>query len=141
LVKRVKQSGIYVSPTNYFFLSSFGEIPSEESIKLKPDYAYIPNSLKTSRWNVRERYQSLANPEESLEKYRRVRKKMVYELWKAGVPLMAGSDSPEFFLLTGFSIHDELETFVKAGLTPFAALQTATINTANYLGTIKTKDQ
>lgn len=139
LAKSVKRSGVYVSPTNYFFLSSFGEIPYEETIKQKPDYAYIPNSLKESRWKVRERYQSLDNPESSLEKYRSIRKKMVYELWKAGVSLMAGSDSPEFFLLTGFSIHDELETFVKAGLTPFAALQTATVNTANYLGTIKSK--
>jgi predicted amidohydrolase len=139
LAKRVKQSGIYVSPTNYFFLSSFGEISTEESIRQKPDYSFIPNSLKENRWKIRERYQNLDNSESSLEKYRRIRKKLVYELWKAGVPLMAGSDSPEFFLLTGFSIHDELETFVKAGLTPFAALQTATTNTANYLGTIKTK--
>ncbi len=43
---------------------------------------------------------------------------MAYELWKAGVPLMAGSDSPEFFLVQGFSLHDELEMFVKAGLSP-----------------------
>ena len=47
---------------------------------------------------------------------------------------MAGSDSPEWFLMTGFSIHDELETFVKAGLTPFAALQTATVNPSVHLG-------
>ena len=58
---------------------------------------------------------------------------MVYELWKAGVPLMAGSDSPEFFLVTGFSLHEELATFVDAGLTPFAALQTATINPSTFL--------
>lgn len=59
---------------------------------------------------------------------------MTFELWKAGVKLMTGSDSPEWFLLPGFATHDELETFVKAGLTPFAALQTATINPATYLG-------
>jgi len=139
LASIVKQSGISVSPTNYFFLSSFGEIPSEEFLKQKPDYEYIPRSLKEGRWKNRERYMIMENSEESLEKYRRIRKKMVYELWKAGVPLMAGSDSPEFFLLTGFSIHDELETFVKAGLTPFAALQTATVNTASYLGIGKRK--
>ena len=64
----------------------------------------------------------------------RLRKKITAELWKAGVPLMAGSDSPEWFLVAGFSIHDELQTFVDAGLTPYAALQTATTNTARYLG-------
>ena len=35
---------------------------------------------------------------------------------------------------TGFYLHDELETFVRAGLSPFAALQTATTNPAIYLG-------
>ncbi|MBC7862368.1 MAG: amidohydrolase family protein, partial [Bacteroidia bacterium] len=60
-------------------------------------------------------------------------------MWKAGVPLMAGSDSPEWFLVQGFSIHDELETFVKAGLTPFAAIETATKNPASYMNLIKQK--
>jgi adenine deaminase len=33
-----------------------------------------------------------------------------------------------------YSLHDELEHVVKAGLTPLAALQTATINPAKYVG-------
>ena len=52
---------------------------------------------------------------------------------------MAGSDSPEFFLVQGFSLHDELDMLVKSGLTPFAALQAATLNPATYLGMIKKK--
>jgi imidazolonepropionase-like amidohydrolase len=64
---------------------------------------------------------------------------MAYQLWRAGVPLMAGSDSPEFFVVQGFSLHDELEMFVRSGLTPFASLQTATINPAKYLGVDKQK--
>jgi len=47
---------------------------------------------------------------------------------------MAGSDSPEFFIVAGFALHDELRTMVDAGLTPFAALQTATVNPATFLG-------
>ena len=47
---------------------------------------------------------------------------------------MAGSDSPEWFLVQGFSLHKELEAFTQAGLSPFAALQTATVNPADYLG-------
>ena len=34
----------------------------------------------------------------------------------------------------GFSLHDELELLVKAGLTPIEALQAATINPAKSLG-------
>lgn len=139
LAKAVKESGIYVTPTNYFFLSTFGEIASEASIRQKPDYAYIPSALKEERWKNREHFIKLGIPDTALQRYREIRLKMVYELWKAGVPLMAGSDSPEFFLVTGFSIHDELAVMVKAGLTPFEALKTATVNPAWYLGFGKTK--
>jgi hypothetical protein len=139
LAKQVKNAGVYVSPTNYFFISCFGEGRSEEEIKQIPGYAYIPSKLKEERWEIRDHYLKNLPPQESRERYVQLRKKMVYELWKAGVPLMAGSDSPEWFLVPRFSIHDELETFIKAGLTPFAALQTATINSATHLGIHKRK--
>jgi len=34
----------------------------------------------------------------------------------------------------GFSLHEELELLVKAGLTPMEALQAATLNAGKYLG-------
>ena len=137
LVKAVKEAGIYVTPTNFFFLSCFGEGMTDEQYKQRPDYAYIPGEILKERWDIKDRYWKNPPPPENRSKYVYLRKKMTYELWKAGVPLMAGSDSPEWFLVTGFSIHDEIETFVKAGLSPFAALQTATINPATYLGISK----
>jgi hypothetical protein len=50
---------------------------------------------------------------------------------KAGVRLLAGTDSP--IVPYGISLHSELELYVRAGLTPFEALQTATINVARAL--------
>ena len=73
-------------------------------------------------------------PEELREKYLRIRYKFVASLQKAGVKLMTGSDSPEWYLTPGFTVHDEIESFVKAGISNYAALQTATINPAQYLG-------
>lgn len=139
LAKLVKDAGIYVSPTNFFFISTFGEGVTEEQAKQSPGYEYIPPVIKEERWENWKHYNKNLPLIESRRKYVELRKKMVNELWKAGVPLMAGSDSPEFFLVHGFSLHDELEMFVKAGLTPFAALQTSTINTATYLGVDKIK--
>jgi len=136
LAKAVKDAGIFVTPTNYFFISCFGESMTNEEYQHKPDYNYIPQVILKEKWDIKDRYWNNSPPADSRKKYVELRKKITYALWKAGVPLMAGSDSPEWFLVTGFSIHDELETFVKAGLTPFAALQTATVNPATYLGTI-----
>ena len=53
---------------------------------------------------------------------------------RAGVPMLAGSDSPNPFAYPGFSLHDELGLLVRAGLTPAQALRTATINPATFLG-------
>jgi imidazolonepropionase-like amidohydrolase len=134
LVAAVKDAGIYVSPTNHFFVSTFGEPMTEKQIKQTAGYRFIPSVIKKERWENWDYYNRNAPPQESRERYVQLRKQMAYELWKAGVPLMTGSDSPEFFVVQGFSIHDELEMFVKSGLTPFASLQTATINPARYLG-------
>jgi imidazolonepropionase-like amidohydrolase len=136
LIKQVKDSRVYVTPTNYFFISSFGQVRSEEEIKSLPGYQYIPSAILPERWNVRNHYLKTLPSEDKRKKYVHLRNKMVYDLWKAGVPLMAGSDSPEWFLVQGFAIHDELESFVKAGLSPFAALQTATVYPATHLGII-----
>lgn len=53
---------------------------------------------------------------------------------RAGVGFLAGTDLSVGYIFAGFSLHDELELFVKAGFTPMEALQTATRNPAEYLG-------
>jgi imidazolonepropionase-like amidohydrolase len=50
----------------------------------------------------------------------------------AGGRILAGSDAPA--IPYGLALHVELESFVHAGLTPFEALQTATVNAAQALG-------
>ena len=68
---------------------------------------------------------------------------MVADMQRAGVMILAGTDVANPYLIPGFSLHEELELLVKAGLTPMQALQTATINPAKYfnkekeLGSIK----
>jgi imidazolonepropionase-like amidohydrolase len=49
-----------------------------------------------------------------------------------GGTILAGTDSP--IVPYGLGLHVELESYVKAGLTPFQALQTATGNAAQALG-------
>jgi imidazolonepropionase-like amidohydrolase len=60
--------------------------------------------------------------------------KIVGGMYRAGVRLLAGTDAlnPECF--PGFGIHDELALLVDAGLSPLAALQTATLNAAQFIG-------
>ena len=58
---------------------------------------------------------------------------MTLAMFRAGVPFMAGTDTAAgVHIFPGFSLHDELGLFVRAGLTPMQALQTATLNPAIF---------
>ena len=54
--------------------------------------------------------------------------KMVIDAMHAGAKIVAGTDSPN-----AFNLHGELETYVLAGMTPYEALKTATVNPAEAL--------
>jgi imidazolonepropionase-like amidohydrolase len=51
-----------------------------------------------------------------------------------GVPILPGTDCPGPFLFPGFSLHDELETLVEAGLSEAQTLRAATYEPAVFFG-------
>ena len=59
---------------------------------------------------------------------------LVRRLDSAGVVVLAGTDAFNNFVIPGYSLHDELEQLVLAGLSPTAALRSATSNAAVSLG-------
>jgi hypothetical protein len=54
--------------------------------------------------------------------------------YRAGVPVMVGTDAGDSFIFAGSSVHDELDELVAAGLSPAEALRAATLTGAEYLG-------
>lgn len=74
------------------------------------------------------------DPVADREKFFQAELKMVGEMNRAGVPILAGTDTAAGVrVYPGFSLHDELELLVRAGLTPMEALQAATLNAGKYL--------
>jgi imidazolonepropionase-like amidohydrolase len=74
------------------------------------------------------------DPLQVREKFVEHELQIVKRLQQAGVPFLAGTDTPAGVdVVPGFSLHQELQRFVDAGFTPLQALQTATINPARFL--------
>lgn len=97
LVQKVKAADICVTPTNFFFFSSFGTGMTEEEIKARPDYDYIPEKIKAERWRVRDYYWKKPPSEDKRNRYVDMRSRITYALWAAGVKLMAGPIHPNGF--------------------------------------------
>lgn len=107
------------------------------------DNRHVPERLRTY-WDAYRQGQGLApatreRRRQEFQKYQ----ELTGLLFRAGVPLLAGTDTPEPYCPPGFALHQELELLVEAGIPPAAALQAATINNAralkqeNQLGSIE----
>jgi len=134
LVEQLVQHKTYVDPTLVVFRNMI-LLPDMLEVNDCQDNALVPQRLRDF-WPV---YLSkngcpqggeLADRQRAFGKYQ----ELTGMLYRAGVPLLVGTDSPEPQVTPGFSLHQELELLVESGLTPAAALTAATLNNATALG-------
>jgi imidazolonepropionase-like amidohydrolase len=97
---------------------------------------YVPAYWKEHTWKqVTEQVESQFKTDslDSRKKFIDKELEVVQMLHKAGVPFLAGTDTPTgVYIFPGFSLHEELQCLVSAGFTPLEALQTATLNPARF---------
>jgi hypothetical protein len=100
-----------------------------------PRFAYMSGEVR-SRWRPENDFRFRRWRPAEFELHRGLfsaDKQMVGIMFRAGVPLLAGTDAMNPFCFPGFSLHDELALLVESGLTPLAALQAATVRPAEFL--------
>lgn len=66
--------------------------------------------------------------------YLKFKRDFVRAASEAGVPFLAGTDTPNPLMVPGFGIHIETKALTAAGLTPYRILQMLTSDPARYLG-------
>lgn len=136
LARATARAGVYSTPTLTFFKITFGTGASDEEIRARPDFRFSTPAKRDSWFAAGKRIWASPPTEARRREYVRVRNLLVKEIHAAGGKIMAGSDTPEWFLLYGWTLHRELRSLVEAGLSPYAALEAATRNPAEYLNAL-----
>ena len=134
LARLTVKANPFVTPTLHLFKFTFGKGRSEESFRAQPDIRFYPQKTVEAWTRASKRYLSTAAPIEKREKYIRIRNQIVKAIYDAGGKIMAGSDTPEWLMLYGHTLHLELIDLRDAGLSNYAALESATKNPAMFLG-------
>jgi imidazolonepropionase-like amidohydrolase len=139
LFRAFTKNGTWQTPT-LSILAGFAR-ERDDDFANDPRRRYLPKSW-TENWDPRVVYYLRdLSPAEYEVLHQRMRmlltryRKLVGDMHRAGVELLAGTDTNPFNpVLPGWGLHEELALLVECGLTPMEALQTATRNPARYFG-------
>lgn len=137
LIQLLVEKKVWITPTLNVF--ALGTVRFYEQ-QWHKDSQYLPVPLQ-EKWGkqLAQAKMSLEDPTSFLSKlsdhYTPWFMATVKQMHKAGVKLLAGTDATSNIDLPGFSLHDELDLLVQAGLSPLEALQTATIHPAEFFDT------
>ena len=133
LVKLCLDNNTWMAPTMTLFERYFGYQPAYE-LRQQPEMFFLPGLLVTQWFNTKSKMEADGVLAESKVKpYLEFRQWLFLELHKAGVPMIMSSDSPQVFNVPGFSIHREIESMSKAGMSNYEILKTGTVNPAKYM--------
>lgn len=134
IVDRVKASGVAMVPTQILMDNYANDTTGDELTSL-PEFKYwVPQQITAWRDN---KNSYLAQPSVSREQrqdFIALRRRLIKALYDRGVPFLLGSDAPQLWNVPGFSAHRELAALVAAGLTPYQALRTGTVDVAKFVG-------
>ena len=137
LVADTKRNGVLVAPTEALMVNMASEESVDEMVK-RPEMKYwFPNQV--SQWANATR-SIRANPTFDAahrSRFRALRKTLIRAMRDGGVGFILASDAPQMWNVPGFSTTHELVSLVAAGLTPYEALRSGTVNVAAAIGESK----
>jgi imidazolonepropionase-like amidohydrolase len=130
-----KKNGTWLTPTLTTIVRIGEQARSLDGVRDLPSLKYVPPLLQ-SKWLTANNYNKGTTPDHVayLDKIADFNIRLVKAFKEAGVPMVAGTDAGTSGVVWGFSLHDEIELLVKAGLTPEEALASATRLPAIWLG-------
>ncbi len=129
------EAGVWNVPTNTLLENMFNPEISVEEMQQWPGMNLLPSDL-VENWSQRVRDNRAHDlyDDDQARRFLELRKQITLALHEAGAGLMLGADAPQIFNPPGYSAHREMAILVDAGLSPFEAIKTGTVNVGVYLG-------
>jgi len=120
-------------PTLALFEKIVDQSATAEGLRAQPNMRFVPDQNLQQWTQQRAGFLKEANyTPAAAAAFRDLRRRIVRVFHRAGVPMMAGSDTAQFFHIWGPGLIEEVEALHAAGLTPMAALRSATSVPRDY---------
>ncbi len=128
------EAGVWNVPTNTLLENVFNPDLAPEEMQSWPGMEFIPSGIVENWTNYvnQIRASDAYDPDQACQ-FLEIRKKLTYALLQNQAGLMLGADAPQIFNPPGYSAHRELALLVDAGLSPYEAIKTGTVNVGVYL--------
>jgi len=133
LMKALRDHHVWVVPTQSLIERWCSPTASVDDLHNAPEIKYM-DSATVNDW-VNAKTGLMKDPQYDSVKmgnFVELGRKLILDCQRTGVGLLLGSDAPQIFNVPGMSTHHELEYLVQAGLSPYEALYTGTVNVAKF---------
>lgn len=134
IIDRVRASGVAMVPTQ-ILMDNYASDATGAELTAGEEFAYwVPQQVAAWRKFKDDMLAQAQVPREQREGFLALRRQVLKSLYDAGVPFLLGADAPQLWNVPGFAAHRELGALVAAGLTPYQALRTGTVDVARFMG-------
>ena len=127
VIDLLAKSGVTLTPTIGILGGFLARATGDRALLTDERLALFPKSVVLMLADL-----ASQRPDPRLDALVKPYETMLKSIVTAGGTIVAGTDAP--IVPYGLSLHVELEEYVRSGMTPFQALQTATVNAARALG-------
>lgn len=132
VAQRFAEAGVANTPT-MAVISDSGALMFELDSFFGSDEGQIVDSFLRESWSAEARVMAAMLDEDLIAEARAKKLLFIKALYDAGAPLLLGTDTPNPFVVPGFSLHREVAAFEEAGISRLDILELATHHAADFL--------
>lgn len=140
----IKAAGVWSVPTLLVWENLFSQAETGEEMNARDEMKYASKQARanyvTAKNNQIQAQRNSGTTPETAARYLALRRQALKALAEVGAPLLMGTDSPQLFMVPGFSLHRELGIVAQAGLTPYQIYESGSKNIARYVSEVLRQD-